>query len=348
MKRQPPFIRLITVLMGITLIGAACTPASTVTPTSAPTAVLEPTATSIPIPTTLPVPTATAAPSSGPSNALVMAATYDAATRAAAGPTPTNIPFLLSKPPDLILAADRPVRQTVLPQHLKYLLPDMDRVLLASELMFWSKGNVHLLTDIYYPPDYDFTAKLPVVILVHDSLDATESKDFQEQIDAAELLALSGLIAVSAQAGPSPYLSFDYLLEYLNTNADQLGIDMSRIGFFGTSYDVAPAASHGFEDSPYRDSFKAAAFLCPQLGGVPKSWPENLSLFIVGANSDEYISVATTLGYVSAALTNNVPVEYITVPYAKHRFYIYQDLQASQDVIQQMLEFLKNQLLISD
>jgi acetyl esterase/lipase len=258
-------------------------------------------------------------------------------------PTPSPSPLRISKTPELILAVNKPFRKTDDPDHVVYTLPGMDKVLMASELNF----SENLLMDIYYPPDYQFNTKLPVVILLHDFSDqggqTSTNKDIQQQIDWAKLFAASGMIVVSAQAGEDPYLTFNSMMDYLNANADLLGIDMNRIGFWGCSGHCL-FLWRILGDSPYRDNFRAAAlYYCYFI--KPDSWPKNISLFVVRAGQDSYVDSGVMDRLLKSARDNNIPVQYTVLPEAVHGFDIYQDVQMSKDMIKQTLDFFTGILL---
>ncbi len=253
----------------------------------------------------------------------------------------------LSKAPELKPAINKPSRPTDYPQHVVYSLPDVDRVLLASELPFATENSINLFVDIYYPPDHQFKPKLPVVILVRGFSDTSvhSDKDMQQAIDWAKLIAASGMIVAVAQAGRIPMLTNDCLLDYLVCNAELLGIDASRIGFWGISAQGTPASYHAFAYSPYRDNFRVGVFLYPRLSSAPSSWPKNLSLFVVKAGKDNIIPDPTIDAYVKAARASNVPVVYTTLPDAVHGFDVYQDSPFSKKTVREALEFFKSRLL---
>ena len=310
MKSQVSVVRRISAILGIVFLLAGCAPV--VTPAQPPPATETP---QVPMATQTVPPLATETPQ-----------------------VPVATPLLVSKHPDLILASNRPVKNKEFPQHVVYSLPDMDRVLLAYELPFFED----LLVDISYPPGYQFGSKLPVVILVHSDT----SKDWQEQIDFSEFFAVSGMIAVSPQAGTDPMKTLNSLLVYLDANADVLGVDITRIGFLGIA-DVWPA-SYAFGKSPYRDNFRAAAFSDASLSYIPKSWPKNLSLFVVITEKDREKLIPNTNLYVDVARSNQVPVEVFVVKGGNYAYDVYEDNQASKDAIQKILDFLKGKLLMAE
>ena len=293
------------------LIAVMVFSACTTVPSSTPT--IQPTATSIPTPT---VPT----------------------------PTPTPEIAKLSKPPELILANDKPFEQAGWPNVI-YTIPETDEVLLASELPFCND----LKADIYYPPNYNFESRLPVVIFSVGFADVagTFDKDMTGFVDWAKLIAASGMIGVAAQAGSTPDITLFCLLDFLAANADQLGVDMTRIGFMAWSSQGGPAfAALADQTLPYRSGFKAAAFLYLDFAfAEPAQWPEKLSLFVVKAGKDKNISGTKMDNFVEKARSSNIPTEYIELPNAPHGFDSMQNTQTNKDVIVKILEFFKSTLL---
>jgi len=300
---------LLCVILLATMLSSACATTLTSTPT------LEPTATQVPPPTAIPSPTAISV-------------------------------HLLSKSPELILVTNKPYRYSSVPDNLVYAMPGMDKVLLANELQYYDD----LIVDIYYPPGYKFETKLPVVILSHGLTDVAPNdldKDMGSQMDWAKLIAVSGMIAVSAQAGYKPVENSYYVFDFLAANADLLGLDLSRIGFWAGSGQGIPVFwALQDKDNPNRDAFKAAVF--PYLNfdfADPSAWPKNISLFVVKAGQDKNISASAMDNFVALARSNNLSTEYIELPDAIHGFDSFQDTQDSKDTIQQALEFFKSKLL---
>lgn len=316
-------MKTMTFVLLVAIVLSACAPAAIPTPTPIPPTPIPPSATVPPPTATVPPPTATVAP------------------LAAAG-----VPRL-SKPPTLILAVDKPPRPTTLPNHVVYTLPQADKTLLASELIYFND----LTVDIYYPPAYDFGAKLPVVILAHSFTDMPGDldKDTAQHIDWAKLIAASGMIAVSARAGDAPIENSRRVFDFLAANADVLGVDLTRIGFWACS-GQGDIVFDALEDKtlPYRQAFKAAVFDYLLLTkATPSNWPQGLPLIVVRAGKDEHIPAATINDFVAHARASNLPLEYIELADAVHGFDIYQDTQFSKDTIKHELEFLQSKLLQS-
>ena len=297
------------VLMATILLSACATP-----PASTPTLT----------PTTAPVPITTSIPATNT-------------------PPPVGI-SLLSKSPELILASNKPERKTSWPGNVVYAMPEMDEVLLASELTYYNDLKV----DVYYPPSYNFDAKLPIVILAHGFQETDEyDKDMPQHTDWAKLIAASGMIVVSAQAGSAPVENSYRVLDFLAANADILGLDLTRIGFWACSGQGGPAfKALQDEKLPYRDAFKAAIFTYLDFNSAdPSVWPQNLSQFVVKAGRDQNIPGETIDNFVDQARASKIPTEYIELTDAPHAFDVLQNTQASKDTIQQALQFLKDRLL---
>jgi glyoxylase-like metal-dependent hydrolase (beta-lactamase superfamily II) len=257
--------------------------------------------------------------------------------------TPVAAPRL-SKPPEVILAINKPVRKTPYPGNVVYTLPQMDEVLLANELAYHN----NLKVDIYYPPNYNFETRLPIVILAHGFQETDEfDKDIPQQMDWARLIAASGMIAISAQAGDSPVDNSYRVFDFLAANKDLLGLNLTRIGFWACSGQGAPAIKALQDEKlPYRDALKAAVFMYSDFrSAIPSVWPQTLSLFVVKAGSDQLIPGSTIDNFVAQARSSQITTEYIELADAPHGFDVFQDTQASKATVRQAFEFLKGRLL---
>jgi dienelactone hydrolase len=343
------------VILIVLFVLSACAPAAvpTLVPI-APTQAVAP-ATMVSSPTSIPA-VSTLTPAPIPATSIP--------TLTPIPPTSTLTPVAvsrLSKSPELILAINKPSRNTktpgnvfyglpemdkYLPGNVVYKLPEMEKVLLASELTYYK----NLTVDIYYPPNYQFKTKLPIIIIPHgfEELPDGADKDMPQHMDWAKLLAASGMIAISAQAGFDPMDNSYRVLDFLAANADFLGLDLNRIGFWASSFHGAPVFK-AFQDKdlPYRKGFKAAAFLYLEYNKStdPGIWPEGISLFVVKAGKDRWISASMMDNFVAQARSNKIPIEYIELPDALHAFDVTDNTQASKDTIQKVLNFFKSKLL---
>ncbi len=291
-------------------------------------------------------------PTTRPTRPPATATVATPARRTTAPPTATDLPtempiVQLSSSPALIPVDQKPLRATSFPGNVVYTLPDMDDVLLASELPYAGALSV----DLYYPSGYDFKTPRPVVILSHGFVEATEfDKDIPSHIDWAKLIAASGMIAVSAQAGQEPTTAALALIDYLAVNAKLLGLDLSRIGFWACSAQGEPTFKT-LETSGLvvRDGFRAAVFTYVDFTAAdPAAWPTGMSLMVVKAGKDEYISGDSIDQFVKTAEAAGLQVDFVELPDALHAFDIRQDTTFSKETVAQALTFLKTALLPID
>jgi hypothetical protein len=105
-----------------------------------------------------------------------------------------------------------------------YTVPAMDRVLVKVNAEFGEDRYM----DIYYPPDYDFSAVLPAVI-IYNGFSGLRVKNMGGQIDWAALVAAHGMIGITYDP---VYAEKDFaiLLETLVRKSRELGIDAGRLG----------------------------------------------------------------------------------------------------------------------
>jgi acetyl esterase/lipase len=264
----------------------------------------------------------------------------------------------------LILAINKPFRKTSLPDHVVYTLPEMDSVLLASELIYYND----LKLDIYYPPTYNFDAKLPIVILAHGYQDIVEDldKDLPQHIDWAKLIAASGMIAVLAQAGNAPEENSYRVFDYLSANADFLGLDITRTGFWAcsagtplalknirTRLGVTPAAFVAYYGiMPTPDGYQAAAFesSSKEWGlSLPdyrdgESYPADLQVLVVRAGRDDSVLLNSIDHFTAFAFQQNLAVTVINYPEGQHFFDGLDDTEETHAIIKQTLDFFRAHL----
>ena len=167
-----------------------------------------------------------------------------------------------------------------------------------------------------------------------------------QHIDWAKLIAASGMIAVSAQSGVVPNQASYRALEFLAANADVLGLDLTRIGFWACSSQGTPMfLMLRDKELPYRDGFRAGVFAYQHLTTDPSDWPQKLSLFVIKAGDDAYVSGSAMDRFVSRARSKGISTEYVELAGAPHGFDTYQNKPAAKDAIQHALEFFKAKLL---
>jgi dienelactone hydrolase len=229
-----------------------------------------------------------------------------------------------------------------------------------------------LTMDVYYPPSNE-QSRIPAVVLVTGYPDpgfqkfvGCRQKDMASYISWAELMAASGLIAVT-YSNREPLDDAEAVLAFIRQNAETLGIDEKRIGVWSCSGSVPTALSVLMNES--HDFIKCAA-LCyglmldldghsavadgaaqfgyrnPTAGRSVSDLPRDLPLLIVRAGRDEFPHLNEALDrFVSKALESNLPLTLVNYADAPHAFDLVHDSGRSREVIRQVLAFLRFHLI---
>jgi len=251
-------------------------------------------------------------------------------------------------------------------------MPGMDDVTVRKDLAFGESGSRSLM-DIYCPSRSNDGAPMPVVIIVAGYPDAGVArvfgrsfKEMGSSVSWARLIAASGMAAIT-YSNVEPETDLDVLLAHLLRNADNLGIDGSRIGLWASSGNVPLALSllmqgrreylkcvvlcYGYTlDVPgARGAAEAAAkfgFANPAAGKSVADLRRDVPLFLARAGQDQFPHLNEMLDrFVAGALTCNLPVTLVNHPQGPHAFDLLQNTEPSREVIRQILAFLRFHLL---
>jgi dienelactone hydrolase len=261
---------------------------------------------------------------------------------APAPPTATPLPT----PDHSILAVE--VRKSTPDQSfVVYNLPGMDQVTLAN--IEYKDG---LTMDVYYPPDFDFTQDLPVVIFVNGFVDeeikqmiGCKLKDSGIYISWGQLVAASGMIAATYET-QTPKTDIHDIINYTRAHASWLRVDSDRICLWSSSANPATALIALTDASAeYRDSLTCAVIY---YGVTPSGYADALStdvpLFVVRAGKDD-VSLNRDLDrFVERAREANIPLEFVDYEDGIHGFDVWQDADESREIVKQTVEFMKSHL----
>jgi acetyl esterase/lipase len=90
------------------------------------------------------------------------------------------------------------------------------------------------------------------------------------------------------------------------------------------------------------DAAKAFGFVNPGAGQSVDDLPKDVPLFIARAGKDQTPRLNETLDrFVAAALAANLPITVVNHPTAPHAFDLYDDSEASREIVRQVLAFLR-------
>jgi hypothetical protein len=221
-----------------------------------------------------------------------------------------------------------------------------------------------LSLDVYRPGGAD--AVLPAVVLVTGVPDVGAPhplgcafKEMAYVESLGQLLAASGLIA-AAYTASHPADDAAAVLSYLVKEADNLGIDPTRLALWAMSGHVPLALSllidraasieaavllNGFmfdvdgtaaaAARTYRFTYSIGAHTADDL-------PSDAALFVVRSGRDEFVGVNETIDrFVVDALRRNLPLTFINHANAPHAFEINDDSTLSRHILREAVAFLQ-------
>jgi hypothetical protein len=90
---------------------------------------------------------------------------------------------------------------------------------------------------------------------------------------------------------------------------------------------------------------KMFGFANPAAGKTVDDLPQNLPLFLARAGRDNPQLNETIDGFVARALAHNLPLTFVNHPTAPHAFDIFDDSEATREIVRQALAFMRFHLL---
>ena len=263
--------------------------------------------------------------------------------------------------------ADHISRRTV-----RYQLPGMEAVRVDRDQRY-GESDAHLM-DLYYPPGAA-AGSLPAVITVSGFPGAgferaigCPFKEMGSTTSWSRLIAASGLIAV-AYTNREPVADIQALVQHLRSNAATLGIDATQIGLWAGSGHVPVALSllmdHTRDDlkcavlcygytldldasTAIADAAKAWGFANPGAGRSFEEVRKDVPLFMARSGQDQFAGLNERLdAFVARAARANLPLTFVNHPAAPHAFDLFDDSATTRQIIRQILEFLRFNLLNS-
>lgn len=249
-------------------------------------------------------------------------------------------------------------------------LPGTADVAVRREIEYRRTDAGSLTMDLYHAG-----AGAPAVIMAVGYSDVgartvigCAAKDMEAFVGWARLIAASGMTAIAYCNGGDPSPDLDALLEYVRTNARDLGVDPSRIGLWACSGHV-PTALSALIRSASAERISCAALLYGYTmdldgaahvaeaantfrfrnacaGRTIDDLPAEVPIFVARAGRDEMPGLNTALDrFVAAALARNLPIALANHPTGVHAFDLYDDGTQAAATIRQTLGFLRAHLL---
>lgn len=258
-------------------------------------------------------------------------------------------------------------------KRIVYQIPEMKNVICHNGIVYHSVNGIDLKADIYVPAKGGKSTPIPVVILAINYPDSAfnkwfgrDGKDLQMCVSWAELIAASGMAAVTYQTEFSPSET-ESLIYFLKKNAEDYHIDMTHLCVFGASANTLGAQSlmqqddfniqcavlnYGIlltPDQKYYAEIDSAAdmlgFYFSDLRKISRI-PENIPMLVTRAGKDRFQLVNDSTDYfVAEAMRSNVPLTFINYPDGQHDFDVLDDTEISKLIIRQTVDFMKTHLI---
>jgi len=227
-------------------------------------------------------------------------------------------------------------------------MPGMDNVRVAK---INNTGMPKL--EVYYPPNFAFQTPIAAVILVNSFNDAEFSasigggnamRDLLWFISWAQVIATTGMAAVTYETFDKPIQSLLAVLGYLRNQECYLGIDYSRLGIWAASSHVYPAQFILNERTGgFGKILKCAAFYYSGNESMP---PEGFPILFarpgrdnIPGNQEEFAR------FIAAAKKAGVDLTIADYPEGEHAFDLVNDTDRSRQIIAQTLKFFKEHLM---
>jgi acetyl esterase/lipase len=265
-------------------------------------------------------------------------------------------------------------RHEITKKRVIYTLPGVDAVTVRRDVPYRVAEAGALTMDVYYPPDARSGERLPAVVFVlgysdigGQSILGCKFKEMGSFISWAQLVAASGMVAITYTNGKDPAADVHALLQHLRQSAESLGVDGDRIGLWASSGHVPNALSVLMEEPPgsiqcaalcyglmldcgstiVADAAKVWRFVHPAAGRSVADLPPETPLLIVRAGRDEMPRLNEAMDlFLAQAVASNRPITFVNHPTAPHAFDILEDSETSREVIRQILAFLRSHLSI--
>jgi dienelactone hydrolase len=235
-------------------------------------------------------------------------------------------------------------------QPLVHPLPDPDRVELRPDLVYTHAGGRALAMDVYLPAPRPAGTLVPAVLLVHGEADPELLRGVRgwgQYTGWGRLLAGQGLAGIVFEHRAILDAGFGAVvaevhdaLAAVRERAGDLGVDPERVGAAAFSAGV-PLTAAVLAGAAER--IRCAALCYGPLSDLAPD-PALPPLLVVRAGRDDPGLNRTIDEFVSAAEQRELAVELVHQPDGHHAFDVADDSDASREVIERVVAFLRGHL----
>jgi acetyl esterase/lipase len=254
------------------------------------------------------------------------------------------------------------------PSDLVYRIPNMDNVLVNSNLTYKTVNNHDLKADLYLPQNTSSNASLPVIIFVLGDASPEilrEAKDWPVFHSYGRLAGASGFAGITFNHRSSenftqlPAVRSDIadLIQFVRTNSTAFSVDKDRIclWFFsgaGPHLSIAMGTNVSFVRcvvayypllAPGRLSEDAAREFSP-IEQLKRATPHLPPVLLAKAGRDDPRLNALIDDFRNTAGKLGVSLEFLEHPQGRHAFDIRDDDETSREILRKTMRFIQRYL----
>ena len=216
------------------------------------------------------------------------------------------------------------------------LRPASGRVSVTKDVQFGRADSVALRMDVYRPADA-VGRRLPTLVFFNRAVGADRSQPFYAAW--ARAAASRGLVAILPDLrGGSEAADFQALLTHLAARGSDVGVDREAIAVFAGSGNVSTAFP--LVEDPRQTAVRAAVMY---YGTAPiTEFRRDLPVLYVRAGLDRPPVNQDITKLAALAVTQNAPLTLLNHPSGYHAFEMFNDDDATRDVMEQTISFVKH------
>jgi acetyl esterase/lipase len=253
-----------------------------------------------------------------------------------------------------------------------YSIPGVEAVTVRRDMPYRTTESGSLCFDVYYPPGAAADSRLPAVLFIHGYSDAGVPnvfgrifKEMGHPVSWAQLIAASGIAAI-LYSNSQPVDDVQAILQHVRDQATTLGIDGSRLGLFATSGHVPLALSLLMKAE--RREVRCAVLCCgymldlngaTSVADMQKTYPfanpcagksmddvrRDVPLLVARAGRDQFGVNESLDSFIAGALQRDLPLRLVNHAGAPHAFDLFDDSEASREIIREILRFMQFHLV---
>jgi dienelactone hydrolase len=219
--------------------------------------------------------------------------------------------------------------------HFVYPIADAGSVTAKQDVKYGSAGGETLAMDVYRPT-HPTASRLPAIVFFNRA--RGENRHYYFYSGWAERAAASGLVAILPDLGDETApRDFGILLTYLTEHAAELGIQSDAIAVYAGSSNVGTALP--VVEASNERRVRSAVMV---YGTAPiTEFRRDLPILFVRAGLDRPDVNRRITELASLGISQNAPVTLLNHSTGHHGFEIFDDTDATRQVIDRIIEFVK-------